>query len=74
MGWYFAYNIYCGVHTHKGNKPSHVNKESETQTVLQASIPKVVSALGFPVLTVYVIGAEHNCCHLSKLNLAEAVI
>ena len=47
--------LYCGVCTQHGNKPWRADKEPDTKTVLQleASIPKVVSAL---VLTVYVIG------------------
>ena len=43
------------------------DRESNTQTVLQALIPKVVSALGFPVLTVYVIGAEHEICLFNEI-------
>ena len=39
--------------TQHGNKLRCADKESDTKTVLQASVPKVVSAL---VLTVYVIG------------------
>ena len=45
------------------------DKESDTKTVLQASILKVVSALVCPVLTVYVIGVFTSSPSCFKYSL-----
>ena len=51
------------------DNPMWGDKESDTKTVLQASILKVVSALVCPVLTVYVIGVFTSSPSCFKYSL-----
>ena len=66
--FHFCISKYWNVKLLPRSRTSH-KSTSDTQIMLQASTPKIVLALGFPVFTVYVIGAEHNCyqinCRLS---------